>query len=167
MEIVDFWLIQEGCTDIPVLAPLYSQDVLTGPFCLANNLTHPVSPFAIKGLIWYQGENAENNNQSPDSYYLKEKGLYQGFKRLFGLDDFAMYVTLPANWTDPPTGPNAIPDTQTDNWADVRIQQTNVLRLQHGGAASAMDIGDAIDIHPANKRDVGERLANATCATLA
>ncbi|MCX6345300.1 MAG: hypothetical protein NT018_09550 [Armatimonadetes bacterium] len=156
---IDPWLIQEGCTDIPVLAPLYSQDVLTGPFCLANNLTHPVSPFAIKGLIWYQGENAENTNQSPDSYFLKEKGLYQGFKRLFGLDDFAMYVTLLASWSPPPTGPNAIPDTQTDNWADVRIQQANVLGLQHGGAASAMDVGDAVDIHPADKFDVGERLA--------
>jgi len=157
---IDVWLIQEGLTDIPVLAPLYSQPVLPGgPFCLANNLTHPVSPFAVKGLIWYQGENAENTNQSPDSYFLKEKGLYQGFKRLFGLDDFAMYVVLLANWTNPPSGANAIPDTQTDNWADVRIEQTNVLGLQHGGAASAMDIGDAVDIHPADKLDVGERLA--------
>ena len=155
---IDVWLIQEGLTDIPVLAPLYSQPILPGgPFCLANNLTHPVSPFAIKGLIWYQGENAESTNQSPDSYFLKEKGLYQGFKRLFGLDDFAMYVVLLANWTNPPT--NATPDLVTDNWADVRIQQTNVLGLQHGGAASAMDIGDAVDIHPADKLDVGERLA--------
>jgi len=156
---IDPWLIQDGCTDIPVLAPLFKMDVMSGPFCLANTRIHPLAPFALKGLIWYQGENAENKNQSPDSYFLKEKGLYQGYKRLFGLDDFAMYVVQLPYWSPPPAGLNAIPDTQTDNWADVRIQQANVLGLHHGGAASALDVGDTIDLHPPDKLDVGERLA--------
>lgn len=110
-------------------------------------------------MIWYQGENAENNSQSRDSYFLKEKGLYQGYKRLFGLDDFAMYVVQLPYWSPAPVGPNPVPDTQTDNWADVRMQQQNVLGLHHGGAASALDVGDTVDLHPPDKLDIGERLA--------
>ncbi|MCX6345912.1 MAG: hypothetical protein NT018_12720, partial [Armatimonadetes bacterium] len=157
---IDPWLIQEGCTDIPVLAPLYSQSVVpSGPFCLANSLTHPVSPFGIKGLIWYQGENRETTSQSTDSYFLKEKGLSQGFKRLFGLDDFAMYIVLLANLNPPPSGANVAPDMPGNHWADTRIQQVNVVGIPHAGVASAMDVGDAGNIHPADKLDVGERLA--------
>jgi len=157
---IDPWLIQEGCTDIPALAPLYSQSVLpAGPFCLANTLTHPVSPFGVKGLIWYQGENRESTSQSADSYFLKEKALSQGFKRLFGSDDFAMYVVLLANLNPPPSGANVAPDMPGTHWADTRIQQVNVVGIPHAGVASAMDIGDAGNIHPENKLDVGERLA--------
>ena len=157
---IDPWLIQEGCTDIPALAPLYSQSVLpAGPFCLANSLTHPVSPFGVKGLIWYQGENRESTSQSTDSYFLKEKALSQGFKRLFGSDDFAMYVVLLANLNPPPSGANVAPDMPGTHWADTRIQQVNIVGIPHAGVASAMDVGDAGNIHPEDKLDVGERLA--------
>lgn len=156
---IDPWLVQEGLTDISVLAPLYSQSVLPwGPFSLANGMIHPLAPYACKGAIWYQGENRETTSQSNDSYFLKEKGLAQGWKRAFGLDDFALYVVLLANYGTANTSvtPDAVPGT---TWADTRIQQTNVVGIPHAGVASAIDVGEAADIHPKDKLDVGERLA--------
>jgi sialate O-acetylesterase len=159
---IDPWLIQEGCTDIPVLAPLYELDVSTGPFCLANSLVHPVSPFAIKGLIWYQGENSENTVQSADSYFLKMKALRQGYKRVFALDDLAFYFVQIANWGDNPSHlPNdPTPVMSQGGWAaDTRLQQANAVALPHSGMASAVDIGESKDWHPKDKLDVGKRLA--------
>lgn len=137
-------------------------DVMTGPFCLANTLIHPVSPFAIKGLIWYQGENGEATSQSADSYYLKEKGLFQDYKRLFALDDFAFYLVQIANWG---VGPDYEPTTpapvlRNDGWgADTRLLQADAMALPHSGMASAIDIGDTNDMHPQDKLELGERLA--------
>ena len=122
-------------------------------------MIHPLAPFAVKGAIWYQGENRETTSQSTDSYFLKEKALAQGWKRLFGLDDFALYVVLLANYTDPPSGTNVAPDMPGTSWSDTRIQQVNVVGIPHGGVASAIDIGDAANIYPTDKLDVGERLA--------
>jgi len=155
---IDPWLAPEGCTDVPVLQPLYSQSIMPwGPFSLFNGMIYPLAPFACKGAIWYQGENRETTNQSVDSYYLKEKALQQGWRRVFGLDDFAFYIVLLANWGTPNT--STTPDMPGATWADTRIQQVNVLGLGHAGVASAIDIGDAVDIHPKDKLDVGERLA--------
>ena len=159
---IDPWLIQEGCTDIPILAPIYQMDVMTGPFCLANSLMHPVAPFGIKGLIWYQGENSENHVQSSDSYFLKMKGLHQGYKRVFAADDLAFYFVQIANWGDKPDfQPNdPKPVLSQGGWAaDTRLQQANAMALPHSGMASAIDIGESNDWHPRDKLDLGERLA--------
>jgi sialate O-acetylesterase len=154
---IDIWLAPEGLTDIPVIHPLYSQEILPwGPFSAFNGMVHPLAPYGVKGMIWYQGENREVTSQSTDSYYLKEKALQQGWKRLFGLDDFAFYVVQIANWLDPATG--TTPDA-LGSWSDTRQMQAMVVNLPHAGMASALDIGEAADIHPKNKLDVGERLA--------
>ena len=101
---IDLFLAPEGLTDIPVLQPLYCMPIMPGgPFYLFNGMDYPLVPYGVKGLIWYQGENGETNTQSADSYFLKEKALAQGWKRAFGCDDFPCYVTLLANWLDPPT----------------------------------------------------------------
>ena len=154
---IDPWLAPEGCTDIPTLAPLYSQSILPwGPFALFNGMIYPYAPLPAKGAIWYQGENRETTNQTVDSYFLKEKALQQGWKRLLGQDDFPLYVVQLANWLDPAT--TTTPDA-LGSWADTRQMQEMVVNLPHGGVASALDVGEAGDIHPKDKLDVGERLA--------
>lgn len=156
---IDPWLAPEGATDIPVLAPLYSQNILPwGPFALFNGMVYPYAPLPAKGLIWYQGENSENTTQSTDSYFLKMKALSQGYKRMLGLDDFAFYFVQLAYWGTVPS--NATPVLTSGGWdADTRIQQANAMALPHAGMASALDIGDTADMHPTDKLDLGERLA--------
>ena len=156
---IDPWLPPEGGTDIPVLAPLYSQSILPwGPFSLFNGMIYPYAPLPAKGLVWYQGENSESTTQSADSYFLKMKALSQGYQRMLGLDDFAFYFVQLANWGTLPA--DATPVLIAGGWdADTRIQQANAMALPHAGMASALDIGDSADMHPLDKLDLGERLA--------
>jgi len=156
---IDPWLAPEGGTDIPVIAPIYSQSIMPwGPFCLFNGMIYPLAPFPVKGGIWYQGESMETTKQSDDSYYLKEKALIQGWKRLWGMDEFPFYIVQIANYGNLPTGdtPDAVP---ASTWADIRVQQTNALGLPHTGMAVTIDVGEQLDIHPKDKQDVGNRLA--------
>jgi len=163
---IDLWLTPEGVIDIPALHPLLSEPVLPGgPFNLSNGMIAPIAPYGIKGALWYQGENAERTVQSTDSYFLKMKALVQGWKRLFGMDDFPFYYVMIANWGDKPT--DAAPVLNSGGWnADTRLQQAMAMALPHAGCASAIDIGDSSmgdhiwdGWHPKDKLDVGERLA--------
>ncbi len=164
---IDLWLSPEGTSDIPALSPLYNQGIVpSGPFSLFNGMIHPLAPYGITGAIWYQGENAELTKQTKDSYFLKLKALSQGWKRLWGMDDFPFNLVMIANWGT--IANTFLPDTiGGKGWdSDTRIQQLNALALPHTGVASAMDIGDIYsnpDIwkawHPADKLDVGDRLA--------
>jgi sialate O-acetylesterase len=163
---IDPWLAPEGAIDIPVLAPLYSQPVMpSGPFRLFNGMVYPYAHLPAKGMIWYQGENAQSTTQSPDSYYLKMKALAQGYKRMLGMDDFAFYFVQLAYWGQQQTSPE--PVLFSGGWdADTRIQQARAMALPHSGMASAMDVGSSLDgdqiwdgWHPKDKYDVGERLA--------
>lgn len=163
---IDLWLTPEGVIDIPALQPLLSQPVLPGgPFNLSNGMIAPIAPYGIKGAIWYQGENAEKTVQSKDSYFLKMKALVQGWKRLFGVDDFPFYYVMIANWGELPK--DATPELISGGWnADTRLQQANAMAIPHAGCASAIDIGDSSmgdkiwdGWHPKDKLDVGERLA--------
>ncbi len=160
---IDLWLAPEGFIDIPGLKPLLSQPVLPGgPSNLSNGMIAPIAPYGIKGAIWYQGENAERSVQTPDSYYLKMKALQQGWKRIFGMDDFAFYFVMIANYGIPLE--TETPVFISGGWnADTRLQQANAMALPHAGCGSAIDIGVSQEswpgYHPENKLDVGERLA--------
>lgn len=156
---IDPWLAPDGVADIPTLHPLLSQSILPwGPFSLFNGMIHPLAPYGIQGAIWYQGENAETTKQSADSYYLKMKALQQGWKRVWGQEDFAYYLVNLANWGAIPT--NSTPVLFSGGWdADTRLQQNNAMALPHAGMASALDIGESDDMHPLDKLDLGERLA--------
>ena len=160
---IDLWLAPDGLIDIPVLHPLYQQTgVPGGPFSLYEKLVKPLAPYGIKGAIWYQGENSELSAQTPDSYYLKMKALAQGWQRFWGMDDFAFYYVMIANYGVPLK--TETPVLISGGWdADTRLQQANAMALPHAGCASALDIGVSKEswagYHPANKLDVGERLA--------
>ena len=160
---IDLWLAPDGLIDIPVLHPLYAETgVPGGPFSLYDSLVKPLAPYGIKGAIWYQGENSEITVQSPDSYYLKMKALAQGWKQVWGMDDFAFYFVMLANYGE--LLQSDTPVLKSGGWdADTRLQQANAMALPHAGCASAMDIGISkvswAGYHPQNKLDVGERLA--------
>lgn len=160
---IDLWLAPEGLYDQPVLQPLLSQrPATTGVFTLFNGMVHPLAPYGLKGLLWYQGENSESTVQSPDSYYLKMKALAAGWQRVFGLDDLAFYFVMLANYGEPLQQPT--PVLHSGGWdADTRLQQANAAALPHAGWASALDIGVSkvswAGYHPQNKLEVGERLA--------
>jgi sialate O-acetylesterase len=102
-------------------------------------------------MLWYQGES---NGGEGDSYYHKMKALITGLRKAWGQGDFPVYfVQLPqlGGAHDNPAG--------GDGWARIRLAQAKTLSVPHTGMAVTIDVGDPADIHPRNKKDVGERLA--------
>ena len=121
------------------------------PTTLYNGMVHPVVPYAIKGALWYQGES---NRGEGDEYYHKMRALVGGWRKVWNQGDFPFYFVQLANFeqvNQDPAGGNG--------WAKVRMAQSKSLLIPHTGMAVIIDVGEARDIHPKNKFDVGERLA--------
>jgi sialate O-acetylesterase len=121
------------------------------PSLLFNAMIHPLIPFAIRGAIWYQGEaNAGRAYQYRTAFPLMIKDWRQQWKQ----GDFPfLFVQLSS--FNAGNGNSAKGST----WAELREAQTMTLSLPNTGMAVTTDIGDARDIHPKNKQDVGKRLA--------
>jgi sialate O-acetylesterase len=120
------------------------------PANLYNGMLLPVLPFAIRGVIWYQGEtNAGRAYQYRSLFPLMIKNWRDDWKQ----GDFPFYFVQLANF-------RAVkPEPSDSDWAELREAQTMTLKVPHTGQAVIIDIGDAVDIHPKNKQDVGKRLA--------
>jgi sialate O-acetylesterase len=121
------------------------------PTRLFNAMIAPVIPYAIRGALWYQGEA---NGAEGMIYFHKMKALVGGWRRLWGEGDFPFYYVQLPNWqqSDPakPAG--------GDGWAYLREAQLQFLTVPNTGMAVAIDVGEADNIHPKDKQDVGKRL---------
>ena len=134
----------------PALPPNGPADV-SSVHAIYNGRIRPLLPFAIRGVLWYQGEN---NGMEGDSYFQKMRALIGGWRTVWGQGEFPFYfVQLPA-WqkaNDNPAG--------GDGWPGIRAAQAKALSIANTGMAVTIDVGDATEIHPKNKYDVGHRLA--------
>ena len=127
------------------------------PTTLYNGMIHALTPFAIRGAIWYQGENNRNDGLF---YEKKMAALIQGWRTVWQLGDFPFYYVqlAPYNYgynRETPTGD--IPDFLRLPY--IWEAQANALRIPNTGMAVITDITNLNDIHPANKKDVGYRLS--------
>jgi len=118
---------------------------------LYNGMVSPVLPYGIMGAIWYQGcSNADRAYQ----YRALLSTMIQDWREKFQTGDFPFIIQQLAAFQ--PTHPTP----RENNWAEIRESQAYVAStVPNTGLAVAIDIGDANDIHPKNKRDVGKRLA--------
>ncbi|GAA5221707.1 sialate O-acetylesterase [Membranihabitans marinus] len=124
----------------------------TYPTLLFNAMINPIVGYGMKGVIWYQGES---NASRAKQYQRIFPDLIKDWRNHWGQGDFPfLYVQL-ANFQKPVNTPSE------SSWAELREAQTMTLKLPNTGMASAIDIGEAGDIHPRNKQDVGMRLALA------
>ncbi len=124
------------------------------PSGIYNGMIHPLIPLRIRGAIWYQGES---NVHSRDRmiYYEKMKALIAGWRQVWNEGDFPFYYVqispFQYHWHNPALKPYEMPLL----WE----AQTASLAIPNTGMAVTTDIGDLRDIHPANKQEVGRRLA--------
>lgn len=157
---IEPWTTLAGFESVPELSKIadqvknYKQDTRVGggqPSAIYNSMVHPLTPFAMRGGIWYQGES---NGNEGITYYQKKHALVNGWRKAFQNKDLAFYWVQLANFqkeSDKPEG--------GDGWAKLREAQTKALDIPGTGMAVITDIGAANDIHPRNKQDVGWRLA--------
>lgn len=116
---------------------------------LYNAMIAPVIPYAMAGVLWYQGEaNAGKAYQYRTTFPL----LINDWRKQWGRQFPFLFVQL-ASWG---TMPNS---NQGSDWAELREAQTMALKLPNTAMAVTTDIGDANNIHPTDKADVGYRLA--------
>ena len=126
------------------------------PTVLYNGMIAPLVPFAIKGAIWYQGESNAGRNEQ---YRRLLPTLINDWRGKFGVGPFPFYIVQLANYMPQDTEP------RDDAWPGLReAQYLTAKNTPNTGLAVAIDIGDAKDIHPKDKQDVGNRLALAALA---
>ncbi|QDT06710.1 hypothetical protein K227x_51260 [Rubripirellula lacrimiformis] len=135
-------------------APQRPRDVLSGqhrPANLYNGVLHPILGYTIRGAIWYQGEsNAGRAYQYRDLFPL----MIQTWRDHWSQDEFPFYWVQLADFRAEVSEPS------DSDWAELREAQTMTMsRLPATGEAVITDLGEASDIHPKNKQDVGKRLA--------
>ncbi len=123
---------------------------------LYNGMIAPLVPFGIKGAIWYQGEsNAGRGRQ----YRTLLPTMITDWRSRFGVGKFPFFIVQLANFMAPK------PEPSESAWAEVReAQLMTAQKLPKTGLAVAIDIGEAKDIHPKNKQEVGRRLALSALA---
>lgn len=120
------------------------------PTGLFNGMIAPMTKYKIKGILWYQGES---NTDNPQGYCRKLCSLISEWRKKWGDDNLPfLYVQL-ANYM------KASREPSESNWAKLRDEQRKALCLNSTGMAVTIDIGEWNDLHPSNKKDVGQRLA--------
>jgi sialate O-acetylesterase len=125
---------------------------------MVGNLYHamiaPLMPYAIKGVIWYQGES---NDDHAKQYRALFPLLIDDCREKWGQGDFPfLFVQLP-NIAAPATRP--VQDDGRERWAAMREAQAQALHRKTTGMAVTIDVGDPWNVHGKDKYDVGERLS--------
>lgn len=129
------------------------------PSVLYNGMIAPLKPFAIRGVLWYQGESNCMDASGEASYADKFEALIKGWRKVWGQGDFAFYYVqlAPFNYFSQRDQPLV---KSVEALPEIWEAQTHCLRLPNTGMAVITDtVGDLKDIHPTNKQDVGKRLA--------
>jgi len=121
--------------------------------CLYNGMIHPMIPYGIAGVIWYQGEtNIPRAAQYATAFPL----LIEGWRK--------SWPGVPFFFCQLPNCRAKTPKPGESQWAELREAQTKAATLPDTAEAVLIDLGEAEDIHPRNKKDVGERLARIALA---
>jgi sialate O-acetylesterase len=128
----------------------------TAPAVLYNGMIKPLQPFAIKGAIWYQGES---NAGKAYEYRTLFPAMIESWREDWKQGDFPFLFVQLAPWMA------KVKQPQESTWAELREAQLLTARkVKNTAMAVITDVGDPADIHPRNKRVVGERLALAARA---
>jgi len=134
---------------MPFPMPPVTNDSPMRPGILFNNMVAPLQKAAICGFLWYQGES---NAGLSDEYAELLTTLIKTWRAGWGQGDLPFYFVQIANYGDEK-------NLDDRSWAKLRDAQTKALSMANTGMAVSIDIGEAHNVHPKNKQEVGRRLA--------
>jgi sialate O-acetylesterase len=132
----------------PMIMPVSAQN---SPTALYNGMIAPYINYAVKGFLWYQGESNAGN---PKEYAKLLPAIIKDWRNHWQMGDLSFLIAQLPNFMDVNYSP------EESNWAEMReIQLTTALNTINTGIGINIDLGEWNDIHPGNKKPVGERLA--------
>ena len=153
---IEPWIAPEGYRAVTEVLTLYKNRFETAaggvwgeplrPARIYNAMVAPISTFSIRGVLWYQGESNVGDGMQ---YYHKMNALIGGWRQVWKLGNFPFYFAQIAPYREHAEG-------QLNKLWEAQYKTLEILNT---GMAKTEDIGDLNDIHPKNKLDVGERLA--------
>ena len=124
---------------------------------LWNGMWSAIQPFALKGVLWYQGES---NAGSPTQYECLSRAFVLDLRQRYANYQLSFHFVMLAGF-----GPH-----QPSGWPEMRRSQQTLLQLPYTGLGSAADLGDISSpcgsVHPRYKQEVGERLSRSVMATV-
>lgn len=155
---IQSWMSRETLMGVPRFATLVTQFERNAPdykdqhnpYVCYNGQINPLIPYAIRGVLWAQGESV---TWGPDTYRDLQVNQITSWRKAWG-QDFTFLVTQLANYSNGSSG-----------WPILREAQLQATQIvPNTGLAVAIDIGDATNVHYANKQDMGRRLGLAARA---
>ncbi|SHL36033.1 sialate O-acetylesterase [Chitinophaga jiangningensis] len=154
VDLKGYWQYKVGAVFPPPApdAPKPPMQAIMQPTALFNAMVAPEINYAIKGICWYQGEA---DTFHPNDYTKLLSALIYDWRKQWQRPDLPfLYVQLPGFMDY-----NYLPSES--NWAALREAQRKTLSVPNTAMAVAIDLGEWNDIHPDNKKEVGDRLALA------
>ena len=147
------WKVQKGVEMPP--NPSNGINLQYQPSTLFNGMISPLAPFALAGVVWYQGEsNADSGTANEYASLLRL--MMANWRQAFQRTELPFVIVQLANYRDPS------PEPQHTGWSVVREAQRVVASEDaHAELAVTIDKGETVDIHPLRKKDVAERVALA------
>lgn len=145
----DQWRVHEGA-EMPACpgADAGGQNL---PSVLYNAMLYPLAPYALSGVVWYQGESNAGDGYAYGSYLNQ---LITGWRQLWKTPDMPFVVVQLANYMEPSDRP------QDTGWSQLRETQRLAAKQQpNTEMACIIDLGEGVDIHPLRKREVAQRVA--------
>lgn len=162
--LIEPWIPKAGYDATPSIRGVYLDPVYANwgehqvPARLYNGMIHPLAPYGLRGVLWYQGEG---NHYDALLYPDKFRALLESWRRQWNQPAMPAYFVQLAPYTyfDPKQFPDSHPNKQVlaQFW---EAQNRIVEKMSHVGMVVINDLGDPQDIHPRRKREVGRRLAN-------
>ncbi|ABF40698.1 Sialate O-acetylesterase [Candidatus Koribacter versatilis Ellin345] len=123
------------------------------PSELYNAMISPLTPYPIRGVIWYQGESNSAYDRAPHYAELFQT-MIRDWRNHWGVGDFPfLFVQI-----------SAYKSSEAEHWGSLRQTQLESLALRNTGMAVTIDVGNPDDVHPTDKVTVGSRLALAARA---
>ncbi len=154
------WKVNVG-TELPN-CPSGDVSLQNIPTTLYNAVLHPLAPYAINGVVWYQGES-NTGNPAPYADYLKKlmgcwRDRWQDPKMPFVIVQLANYDGRQQSGFPRPITPQTAP--MNSGWAQLREAQRTAAKADPRAELAVInDLGEAVDIHPLRKKEVAERVA--------
>lgn len=142
------WKIKPDKVSVAMLSDMNHTDT-----ALYNKMLHPLFSIPVKGVLWYQGESNANTAGQAEKYRQQFKALISDWREQWNNPAMPFYWVQLASFDSKQDTEDASP------WAILRESQTAALTLENTGQAITIDVGDPTDIHPRDKKTVGERLA--------